>query len=259
MSSTLSGLAARALPAGTRRGERAAYAVGLTLVASGVFHLGVFLVGDRPWEGPLSWRKPATFGLSFGLTLITITWVASYLRLGDRARAVLLGAFTVDCVVEVAGVTLQAWRHVPSHFNTETPLDRVVAMSLALGGAVLLVVLGTLARTAFLGRVDGPPDLRLALRAGFAFLLVGLAVGVSMIVKGEVLIGQGHRQAAYDTAGSLKWVHGVTLHAVLVLPALAVLLARRGWAPERRVRAVRLATTAYAVAAAGTLAASLLL
>ncbi len=40
------------------------------------------------------------------------------------------------------------------------------------------------------------PDMRLALRAGFALLMLGLAVGASMIARGEVLIKTGHRQAA---------------------------------------------------------------
>jgi hypothetical protein len=131
--------------AGRRRIERLCWLIGAGLIGSGVFHLGVFLVRGGPWEGPVSWRKLATFGLSFGLTLITITWVASYLTLGPRARSWLLGVFAADCVLEVTGITVQAWRHVPSHFNTETPLSQVIAMSLAAGGAVLIAVLGSLA------------------------------------------------------------------------------------------------------------------
>ena len=143
-----------------------------------------------------------TFGLSFGTTLIAITWVSSYLRIGDRRRAVLLGIFAADCVVEVAGITVQAWRHVPSHFNTESDFDSVIAFSLATGGAVLVGVLGSLAIAAF--RTQGPAAMRLALRAGFALLLAGLAAGVAMIARGEILINGGHRQAAYDTAGFLS-------------------------------------------------------
>jgi hypothetical protein len=104
---------------------------------------------------------------------------------------------------------------------------------------------------------SGPADLRLALRAGFALLLVGLATGAAMIAKGEILIRSGHRQEGYDTAGSLKWVHGITLHAVLVLPALAVLLASLGRPPERRYRAVAIAIGLYVVATVVTLVISL--
>jgi hypothetical protein len=246
------------ITATSRSLERACYLVGAVLIASGLIHLGVAVVDPRPWFGPLSWRKPVTFGLSFGTVLISIVWVSSYLRLSPRARAWLLGVFAADCVVEVTGITVQAWRHVPSHFNTETPFDSVIAFSLAAGGAVLIIVLGSLALTAFRGRIDGPASMRLALRAGFGLLLAGLAAGVAMIVRGETLIRAGHRAAAYDTAGYLKWFHAVTLHAVLVLPALAWLLARTDRREAGRVRIVAVAVLGYVLVAAGTLVVSLI-
>lgn len=90
--------------------DRSCLVIAVALVVSGLLHLGVFVIDDRPWAGPLSWRKPATFGLSFGLTLATVVWVTSYVVVAARARAVLLAVLMVDCVVEVAGITLQAWR-----------------------------------------------------------------------------------------------------------------------------------------------------
>src|SRR6266567_7666600 len=154
------------------RVEQACYLIGAVLIMSGLFHLGVFAVRGGPWQGPVSWRKPATFGLSFGISLISVTWVTSYLRMSERVRAVLLGIFAVDCIVEVAGITVQAWRHVPSHLNTETPLNTVIAMALAFGGAVLIAVLGAFAAIALRGSVDAPPSMRLAVQAGFGLLLV---------------------------------------------------------------------------------------
>jgi hypothetical protein len=43
--------------------ERAAYSVGGLLILSGVIHGVVLLISGGAWEGPLSLRKPATFGL----------------------------------------------------------------------------------------------------------------------------------------------------------------------------------------------------
>lgn len=108
--------------------------------------------------------------------------------LSTRHRSWLLGIFAADCILEVAGITIQAWRHVPSHLNTETPLNTVIAMNLAIGGAVLIAVLGTLALTAFRGRIHATPDMRLALQTGSAILIVGLATGAAMIIHGEILI-----------------------------------------------------------------------
>ena len=110
-----------------------AYVVGGVLFLSGLVHVVVLLVTGWTWIGPVSLRKAATFGLSFGLTLASVAWATSFLRL--RARELVLGAFLVMCVVETALVTLQAWRGVPSHFDFATPFDTAVSMTLAAGGA----------------------------------------------------------------------------------------------------------------------------
>lgn len=256
MNNTLASVPSRL--AAQRPVERTCYLIGAVLIASGLLHVGVAAVDARPWLGPLSWRKPITFGVSFGTVLISITWVSSYLRLASRLRTWLLGVFAADCIAEVAGITVQAWRHVPSHFNNVTPFDAVIAYSLAAGGAVLIIVLGSLAITAFRGNIDGPPSMRLALRAGFALLMVGLAAGVAMIVRGESLIRSGHRTAAYDTAGYLKWPHAITLHAVLVLPLLAWWLARSDRSEPRRTTIVATAAITYVAVAVVALIVSLI-
>src|SRR2546425_2344067 len=130
-----------------RKMERAGYVAGALLLGSGLTHLGILVIGGGSWEGPLSLRKATTFGLSFGLTLITIVWVASLLRLGDRSRTALLGAFTVACALETVLVSLQAWRGVPSHYNVETTFDAVIARTLAAGGGALIASIAALTFT----------------------------------------------------------------------------------------------------------------
>ncbi|MGV9426311.1 hypothetical protein ACWDO7_18715 [Streptomyces sp. NPDC003656] len=218
---------------------------------SGLVHLVVFAVDGGPWDGPVSWRKPVTFGLSFGVTLMAVAWVTSYVRLGARTRVVLLGVFAADCVVEVGGITLQAWRRVPSHLNMETPFDTGVSMMLAVGGGVLVVVLGVFAVASFRRRPGGPAGMALAVRSGFAILLVALASGAAMIARGVVLTRTGHQEAAYHSTAPLKPLHGVSLHAVLVLPVLAWLLSRTTASARTRWRIVAAATGCYVVAVAG--------
>jgi len=58
---------------------------------------------------------------------------------------------------------------------------------------------------------------------------------------------------AYAVTGFLKAFHGVTLHGVLVVPAIAWLLGRTSWPESYRVRVVAAAVTAYGIAAAGVL------
>jgi hypothetical protein len=248
---------ARSAWAQTRVIERVCYTIAAVLALSGLFHLGVFAVRGGPWEGPVSWRKPTTFGLSFGLTLVAVTWVSSYLRIGPRLRTLLLVVFAADCGAEVAGITVQAWRHVPSHFNMETPGNTAISMMLALGGGILIAVLVIFAAAAFRGDPDLPPSMQIALRAGFVTMLIGLVSGAAMIARGVTLVNTGHQQLAYEVAGFLKPVHAVSLHGVLILPGLAWLLARTHWSEARRTRAVALGVAAYALAIAVALALSL--
>ena len=235
--------------------RRSCYLIGLVLIASGLVHLAVFAVDGGPWAGPVSWRKPITFGLSFGLTLIAVGWLSAYLPMADRWRRLLLAVFAVDCCVEVAGITMQAWRRVPSHLNRETAFDSAVATVLAVGGGVLIVVLGALCVAAFRARVS--PSMRLALRAGFVALMIGLLTGAIMIARGVVEVNSGRQEHAYQVVGFLKPVHAVGLHGVLVLPALAWLLSYTRMTEARRTRVVAIGMVGYGIAIAAALAWSL--
>ncbi|MDQ0583866.1 hypothetical protein [Streptomyces rishiriensis] len=240
-------------PNGLSHQYRLYEATALVLILSGLVHLAVFAVDGGPWSGPVSWRKPVTFGLSFGVTLLAVVRVTSYVRVGPRLRGALLGVFAADCVVEVAGITLQAWRGVPSHLDMETPFDTAVSMTLAVGGGILVMLLAGFAVASFRHRPAGPAGMALAVRSGFAILLVALASGAAMIARGVVLTRTGHQEAAYHSTAWLKPLHGVSLHAVLVLPALTWLLSRTPWseAVRRRIVAAAVGCYAAAVAAAG--------
>ncbi len=228
-----------------RRVERVAYVVGLVLFVSGLVHVGILLVTGWTWIGPVSLRKAATFGLSFGLTLPSVAWATSYLRL--PARGLVLGVFIATSVVETALISMQAWRGVPSHFNFATPFDTAVSMTLAIGGGVIIVVGIVCTVAAFVGAGGLAPSMALAVRTGLVVLLVAFAAGAVMVARGVVEARGGQAQLAYDTAGSLKPLHAVAMHVVLVLPALAWLLAHTAWAEERRQRLVWVAVVADAV------------
>src|SRR5262245_28753874 len=92
--------AAAAPRLGLNAAERAGYVMAALLASSGLVHLALLMVSGASWQGPLSLRKPATFGLSFGLTLATIVWVSGFLKLTARARSVLLAAFTAASALE---------------------------------------------------------------------------------------------------------------------------------------------------------------
>jgi hypothetical protein len=233
--------------------ERTAYVVAALLAASGLVHLAVLVIGGGSWQGPLSLRKAVTFGLSFGLTLANVAWIASFVRLRERTRTLLLGGFTAACVVETSLVSMQAWRGVPSHFNMETRFDAAVAQSLAVGGVTLVALIVVLTVAALRDRTPMPSSLRVAIGAGLIALVGAQVAGGVMIGTGVRLVIAGTPASAYATGGWLKPVHAVLMHGILVLPLLALLLAKTPWSERRRTDAVWIGVALYALGVAAAL------
>lgn len=227
--------------------ERVGYAVGAVLMLSGLAHLVVFAIDGGPWEGPVSWRKAVTFGLSFGLTVLTVTWVSTFVRMGPRRRRWLVGLFTGACVVETTLVTLQAWRHVPSHFNQSSALNSTISTTLAAGGAVIVLTTILMTVAALRSNPEISPSLRLGVAAGYVIFVVALVIGAVMIAKGVTLQRTVSDQAAYNDAGSLKLAHATPMHGILVLPMAAWLLSFSRWSERTRLRIVWLAYASYAL------------
>lgn len=236
--------------------ERATYSVGGLLTLSGLIHLAVLLISGGAWEGPVSLRKAVTFGLSFGLTLVNVTLIASFVPLKDRTRTLLLGVFAAACVLETFLVSLQAWRGVPSHFNVETPFDAAVAQTLAVGGFTLVAIIVALTVAAFRDRTALPPGLRLAILTGFVALVGAQVVGGMMIGTGMRLVFGGDPQRAYATAGWLKLVHAALMHGILVLPLLAWQISRTDWDEHTQTRAMNTGVTLYALVVIATVVVS---
>ena len=225
--------------------ERACYVVAAVLFASGLAHLGVQAVLGGPWDGPVSWRKPADFGLAFGLTLFAVTWASTFVDL--RARRTVLGAFAAASVVEVVVISVQAWRGVPSHFNTTTPVNAAFAFSAAAGGGVLIVTTLALLRAAFRPS-SASPGQRLAVQVGVGSLLVGLGIGAVMIAIGTPK-GRVSLDAAYDAAVVLVPAHAAAMQGILVLPILAWLTGFTTWPSSTRTRVTAVGCAGYLVCA----------
>ncbi|MDQ3155764.1 MAG: hypothetical protein M3Q98_03430 [Actinomycetota bacterium] len=223
--------------------QRFAYVCGALLIVSGLVHGVVFFVDGGPWKGPVSWRKPIVFGLSFGITLVTLTWIMSFLRPRRATGWIVLGVFSVASLGEVFLISMQKWRGVASHFNEETAFDESVFSMMGLLVALVGLVTVFVAIRSFVP-MDAPASLAWAIRTGLVLMLVSQAVGVQMIAKGGNTFG---------AAGALKVPHALTLHAVQVLPALALGLPLSSSTERRRVEVVALGATGYACLIASTM------
>jgi hypothetical protein len=221
-----------------RPAQRFGYLAGVGLILVGLAHLAAWLAVGGAWQGPVSFRKPTTFGISFGLTTITLAWVTGHLRITDRTRWLLLGPLALADTTEVAWVSTQRWRGVASHFNFATTLDTSLFLAGAAAIAVTVTVIVTLTVLAFTA-MRASPSMALAVRAGLLILLLAQGVGGWMIGHGVGPASDGVTLGltTFGAAGVMKVPHAVAMHAIQVLPALAWLLAFARL-PERRRRSL---------------------
>jgi hypothetical protein len=228
--------------------QRWLFSVGTLLVVVGIAHLVPAAVGDRPWQGPISFRKPFLFGVSFGLSCVTLGWMLAYLRVGRRWAVALTAMLGAGAVVEVAAVSLQAFRGVPSHFNVTTGAFNAAVFSV-MGLAVTFIAAAILAASVWsFTHLEAPAPLALGIRAGLLLLLASQALGGQMIVHGleQVAAQSGQEPNVFGAAGQLKVPHAVTVHAAQVLPGIAWLLGFSRWPGRSAVGVTAAAVAGYA-------------
>ena len=217
---------------------------GIILLASGVLHLGIYLCLQGPWEGPVSWRKPILFGISAGLTSISMGWVWSNLS-KYRSDSFLSWATALALVVEVGLIDLQQWRGVPSHFNRTTTLDSNIynVMGILILGVTGVILMLTV--RSFTNEVTQPTPMVIAMQSGLVYLAISCILGVLINISGDLRVQEGLLPARYGQAGVPKFPHGVVIHALQWLPVIAWLTAKAkfGMFVQRQMSIVASAAT----------------
>lgn len=232
---------------------RPLFQLGILLVLSGLLHLGLWATWGGPWEGPVTWRKPILFGLSGGLTSISLGWVWSQLpwRRGDRGLA---SVTAWALAIEVALIDLQRWRGVASHFNRDTPFDSILYD--AMGGLILFVtfVAADLTVRLIRGPTSLEPSMQTAAVTGMILLVVSCGLGIWASVHGDLQVARGLPPELFARAGVTKFPHGIAMHAIQWLPLLAWAMRRAGVPAALRGWLVWGAATGWALMLAYALA-----
>ena len=203
---------------------------------------GIGIAADpRILLGVPIWLKPFKFAVSFALYGITLAWLFSVLprrsRLAEWAGTVIVGV----AVVELAIIVTQTVRGTPSHFNMTTPLNAELWQAM---GTSILVLFGAHLAISVVALRQRMTD-RLAayaIRLGLVLSMLGLLAAVPMVLPsqdpGIAGIVGAHSVGVPDggpgmpltgwstTGGDLRIGHFVGLHALQVMPLLAILLGR---------------------------------
>jgi hypothetical protein len=228
----------------------------------------VGLVADRRiiTNAP-AWLKPSKFAISTAIYMLTLAAIFTQLPGWPRTRRVVGWATAAILVLEVAIIDTQAWRGTTSHFNIGTRLDRVLFG--IMGIAILVQTLASVAVAVALWRQRfDDRALGSALRFGLIITILGASTGGLMTrpttaqldqarTTGVMAIAGAHTVGAADGGpglpgtgwsveyGDLRIPHFVGLHAIQLLPLLALALRRRRVEETARVRVMFVATASY--------------
>jgi hypothetical protein len=233
------------------------------LAATGV----ALLVDPREVMGAPAWMKPAKFAASIGIYTLTLAWVFTYLPEWARTRRVVSWITAVTLVLEIVIIDVQAWRGTTSHFNVGTLVDGVLFS--IMGAAIFAQTLAAIAvavalwRQRFADRAIG-----WALRFGMTITIIGAMTGGLMTAPTRAQLdaaraGQRMTVAGAHTVGGpdggpglpgtgwsrehgdIRVAHFLGLHALQMLPLVALLFAACGWPEFRRIRMVWAISASY--------------
>ncbi|TDC83646.1 hypothetical protein E1193_08215 [Micromonospora sp. KC606] len=238
----------------------------LTVLVSAMAALAVVsavgvLADPRVLSGGPIWLKPFKFSVSLALYGATLAWMLSHLP--RRSRVVEWSATVVVAMalVEMLVIVVQVLRGTASHFNVTTPLDaalwRVMGAAITVLFAAHVVIAIVLLRRPTTDRVT-----TYAVGLGLGLSLLGMLVAFPMVRSRPTADGitGAHSVGVPDggpglplvgwntTGGDLRIGHFVGLHAMQLLPVLAILLTRflGSWLDERtHVRLLVVGGAAY--------------
>lgn len=195
----------------------------------------------------MSWRKPIEFGVSGGITLLSLAAVAARLPRTSWLAwpcAVGLSLFVPETLL----IDLQRWRGVASHFNHDTAFDVAIFSWMGIFVAVVSLAIMVMTVWTFVS-LRGPTSTNVAIRAGMVFLTVGQFLGFAILTNG-LGVDDLSRASIFGAAGEMKVPHAIALHGLQVLGVLALVLERTRLPEIRKLQMVALAIAGYSDALA---------
>ena len=231
----------------TNRWHRPSALAAATLGVVALLCVAAMVLDQRTLGGAPIWAKPFKFAVSGALYFATWSWLVSLLPRFRRTAGWLTNLLVVIFGAEYVLLVFQAARGRASHFNNATPQDAAIFGTMAAMIAVLWVA--TLALTVLVLFTKVPDRASYwAVRTGAALSLVGLTLGQLMTSPSAQQLAQWQTGGRPDMVGAhtvgledggpglpilgwstvggdLRIPHFVGMHALQVLPLLAIALA----------------------------------
>jgi len=224
----------------------------LGMVALAVIALVGLVVDLRTITGMPVWAKPLKFSLSVLIYSVTLSWLLGQL---PRAHPITWWVGTIASVflaVEMIVIYGAAVAGTTSHFNVSTPFSAAIWGTMAV--SIVIVWAATILVAVLLFRADlGDPARSFAIRSGLIIAVIGMGLAFLMTSPTAAQLSNFHGIAGAHTvglpdggpglpllgwstvAGDLRIPHFVGMHAMQVIPIVALLLELG----SRRVSALR--------------------
>jgi len=211
------------------------------MIALAAIALVGLVIDHRTITGMPLWVKPLKFALSVLIYSVTLSWLLGQLR---RARRLAWWAGTVAAVflvVEMVVIYGAAFVDTTSHFNVSTPFSAALWGTMAV--SIVIVWSATILVAVLLFRADlGDSARSFAIRSGLIIAVIGMGLAFLMTsptaaqlanfqgIAGAHTVGlpdggPGLPLLGWSTvAGDLRIPHFVGMHAMQVIPIVALLL-----------------------------------
>ena len=237
----------------------------------------LYAIDTREILGVSVWEKPLKFLISATVYATTFSWLYAFVDKGKKLASLMGSLIAIMLVVELIAITGMASVGSTSHFNVSTPFN--IAVWSVMATAISIVWVATFLLSAGLwnsGRMSA--DLRLAVRWAIGLGLAGMGIAFTMtppqphqtLPENWAGVAGAHTVGAADggpglpflgwstEAGDLRVSHFFGLHALQVLPLVALLLSVLVASDRLRVATITGVAASYTLVVAFTYVQALL-
>jgi hypothetical protein len=238
----------------------------LVLPAVAIAAVGL-IVDPRLITGAPVWLKPAKFALSIAVYVFTLAWMFTFIPGFKRTRRIVGWVTAIVMLLELAIISLQAWRGTTSHFNFSTPLN--AALFTVMGTAIVLQTVTSIALAIALWRQEFEDQaLGWAWRLAMIITIIGAFSGGLMTRPTADQFAAAHAGQAMPVIGArtvgapdggpgipgtgwssehgdLRVPHFFGLHALQALPLFALVLRRKRLPTDSKVHLTLTAAGSY--------------
>lgn len=176
------------------------------------------------------WIKPLKFAISIMVFLFTSMYIMAPLNYSGNKLNILSWVLLSTMLVEIFCIIFQASRGQLSHFNITDPIGSIMFPLMGLAITIAYLVYVVILYDYFRTEVSLPLELVWSIRLGIFIFLIGAVSGFMMGggLKHTVGIPDGGPGLPFTNwstvAGDLRVSHFLSVHAIQVLPLLAIVL-----------------------------------